>query len=294
MPVSSLMSVMSVAEFFLWALVAFLFWKKNLQHRFPAMNVYLLLRVGSMPVLLGLLYVQSLPTGHQEFFFPLYFGAYWLVYIASAVTLYFVTLEIFRTILSSLTGLIRLGNIVFRWAAVASLVFSLASISFAHPSINLVSDFAVALMRSVSVLELCLLGFLCMCMNTLKLSTRELAFGFALGIGIMQANDFILAALVAGNCSLNTPLQVGFESAILLTLGIWAVYCALPEPARKPVVMAANSTIYRWNEIAAALGHGTQVAVAPAGGSSSFFLSDVERVVEKVLTRNLAGNESKS
>jgi hypothetical protein len=66
----------------------------------------------------------------------------------------------------------------------------------------------------------------------------------------------------------------------------------LPERMRKPVIMPANSTIYRWNEIASALGHGTKVAVQqPANG---FFLTDVERVVEKVLTRNLQGNESKS
>ena len=56
--------------------------------------------------------------------------------------------------------------------------------------------------------------------------------------------------------------------------------------------MPANSTIYRWNEIAAALGHGTQVAVQQP--ANSFFLTDVERVVEKVLTRNLQGSESKS
>ena len=65
----------------------------------------------------------------------------------------------------------------------------------------------------------------------------------------------------------------------------------LPEPARKPVLMPVNSTIYRWNEIASALGHpGTQVAVQPAPGS--FFLSDVEKVVEKVLNRNFKDRES--
>ena len=66
---------------------------------------------------------------------------------------------------------------------------------------------------------------------------------------------------------------------------MWVVYCAMPERVRKPLVMPANSTIYRWNEIASALGHGTHVAVQqPANG---FFLTDVERVVDKVLTRNL-------
>jgi hypothetical protein len=59
------------------------------------------------------------------------------------------------------------------------------------------------------------------------------------------------------------------------------------------VVMPVNSAIYRWNEIASALGHtGTQVAVQH---SNSFFLTDVEKVVDKVLTRtNLQGSESKS
>jgi hypothetical protein len=58
-------------------------------------------------------------------------------------------------------------------------------------------------------------------------------------------------------------------------------------------VMPANSTIYRWNEIASALGHtGTQVAVQQP--SNGFFLTDVERVVEKVLARNLKDRESES
>jgi hypothetical protein len=56
--------------------------------------------------------------------------------------------------------------------------------------------------------------------------------------------------------------------------------------------MPVNSTIYRWNEIASALGHtGTQVAVPQPVGS--FFLTDVEDVVEKVLNRTLKSSESK-
>jgi hypothetical protein len=73
---------------------------------------------------------------------------------------------------------------------------------------------------------------------------------------------------------------------------MWVTYCALPEPARKPLMVPANSTIFRWNEIATALGHtGTQVAVQPAGG---FFLSDVEKVVEDTLSRNQKSHASAS
>src|ERR1700690_2517502 len=98
MPLAFAMSLISVVEFALWALLGFLFWKKGMHHRFPAMSVYLALRVGSMPVLVGLLYLQAQPWGHQ--YFPFYFYPYWAVYIASAVTLFFVTLEIFRSVLS--------------------------------------------------------------------------------------------------------------------------------------------------------------------------------------------------
>jgi hypothetical protein len=118
-----------------------------------------------------------------------------------------------------------------------------------------------------------------------------MAFGIALGFGLMSSNDFIIASLISRNTSLTAPLQFVYESVILAAIGTWITYCALPEPARKPVVMPVNSTIYRWNEIASALGHtGTQVAVQQP--ANAFFLTDVESVVEKVLTRNLKKRES--
>jgi len=114
-----------------------------------------------------------------------------------------------------------------------------------------------------------------------------------LGFGLMSANDFVQSLLISIHSSLTAPWQFVYESLILAAVGTWITYCALPEPVRKPVVMPANSTIYRWNEIASALGHtGTQVAVQqPASG---FFLTDVESVVERVLARNLKDRESES
>ncbi len=291
MPVNFAMSLMSAAEFVLWALLGFLFWKKGLRRRFPAMGSYLALRVASAPVLLLLLEGQS-RHWFNDYCFLMYFIAYWGVYIASAVLLYFVCVEVFRSALSSFTGLVKLGTVVFRWAALVSVIVSLASISFAHRGILIIPDFADGLMRSVSILELCLLAFLCLGMNALRVSVREMEFGIALGFGLMSTNDFVLASLISRHASLIAPLQFVYESLALAAIGIWTVYCALPEPARSPVVMPANSTIYRWNEIASALGHGTQVAVQQP--ANNFFLSDVEQVVEKVLNRNLKGSESKS
>jgi hypothetical protein len=120
-------------------------------------------------------------------------------------------------------------------------------------------------------------------MNALRLSARDMAFGVALGLGLMSANDFVQSMVISNYTSLTAPWQFVYESVILVTLGMWVAYCALPEPARQPLMMPANSLIFRWNEIATALGHtGTQVAVQPAGG---FFLTEAENAVEEALPR---------
>ncbi len=291
MPLNFAMAAMSGSEFLLWALLGYFFWAKKLQRRFPAMNAYLLLRVGSTPVLLFLLFGQS-RHWLNDYCFLGYFLAYWGVYIASAICLFFVAMEVFRSALTAFPGLVRFGLVVFRWAAVVSVIVSIASISYAHKGILIIPDLALGLMRSVSVLELCLLAFLCVSMNALKLSVRDLPFGLAMGFGLLTSNDFVIGSLLSRYASLTSPLQFVSEALTLFTLTIWSAYVVLPEPERKPVVVAANSTIYRWNEIASALGHtGTQIAVQSA---SSFFLTDVEKVVDKVLTRNLRESESKS
>lgn len=280
---------MSMVEFALWAVIAFLFWKKGLYRRFPAMGVYLALRLASMPFLLSVLYIYSQPWGRN--YFPVYFFTYWAVYLASAVLLFFVCMEVFRSALVGFPGLMKIGVVIFRWAVLVSVMVTFSTVSFAHRGLLAIPVLVMGVMRSVSLLELCLLGFLCLSMNALRLSVRDLGFGIALGFGVLSSNDFVVFSLMSQTPSLTTPLQFVYEAVTLATLGIWAAYCTLPEPARKPVVMPASSAIYRWNEIASALGHtGTQVAVPQA--ANSFFLTDVEKVVEKVLTKNLKSRES--
>ncbi len=281
---------MSLAEFALWTALGILFWKKTLYRRFPAMWSYLVLRVVATPVLLLLLFGQS-HHWLNDYCFVIYFFAYWAVYLTSVTMLFFICIEVFRSALSAFSGLTRFGTVAFRWAAVVSVIVSLATISYTNRGILILPEVALRLMRSVSILELCLLAFLCLSMNALRLSVRDMAFGIALGFGLMSTNDFVVGSMLSNNASLIAPLQFVYETLVLAALGIWVTYGALPEPVRKPVMMPVNSTIYRWNEIASALGHtGTQVAVSQP--ADSFFLTDVEKVVEKVLTKNLKRRES--
>ena len=283
------MFAMDAAEFLLVASVAFLFWRRKQHLRFPAMGSYLALRVVSMPVLIGLFLERTIShTWSMAYFF-----SFWAVYIVSTALLFFICIEICRSALSAFPGLMRFGIIIFRWTILVSVVVTLSTVPLLHRGFGFIPDIANALMHSVSLLELCLLAFLCLCMNALKLSVRDMAFGLALGFGAMATNDFIATLLISHNTPLTAPMQFFYEAMILGSLGVWVTYCALPEPVRKPLVMPANSTVYRWNEIASALGHtGTQVAVQQP--ATSFFLSDVEKVVDKVINRNLKNRESES
>lgn len=297
MSTDNAMTMMSAAEFLLSAALAFMFWKKGLSRRFRAMGTYLAMRVVANPVLSLLLLGRSGRLVHTREFqidcAQAYFFVFFAVYIASAILLYFICMEVFRNALTAMPGLQKLGVVIFRWAVLVSLIVTVSSVSFAHRGVLIISDISIPLMRSVSLLELCLLGFLCLSMNALRLSVRDMAFGIALGFGVMASNDFVTGTLISRYTSLTAPLQFVYQAIILLSLATWVIYCALPEPARKPVVVPVNSTIYRWNEIASALGHtGTQVAVQQP--ANSFFLTDVENVVEKVLKRNLQNRESES
>jgi hypothetical protein len=284
------MTALILVEFGLWAVLGFLFWRRKLHRRFQAMGYYLALRVVSAPLLAIAFHIQSQPWGRGYYF--LYFFGYWAAYIASAVLLFFVCIEVFRSALSGLPGLMKIGIVIFRWAILVSLVLTFSSTSLLHRGFAIVTDISIGLMRSVSFLELCLLAFLCLSLNALRLSIRDVTFGIALGFGLLASNDFVVVSFMSHHSSLTAPMQFVHEAIIMGSMGIWITYCALPQTVRKPVMMPVNSTIFRWNEIASALGHtGTQIAVVQQP-ANSFFLTDVEKVVEKVLTRNLHGRES--
>jgi len=235
------MSLLCLAESVLWAVLGFLFWTKKLHRRFPAMGAYLALRVASTPLLLLLLYGQAKHwlNGHCS---TVYFFVYWAIYIACTVLFYFICMEVFRSTLSEISGLQRLGTIVFRWAALVSVIVGSSTISFSHRGILFLPDITNRLIRLASVFELCLLAFLFLSMNALRLSVRDMAYGIALGFGLMSSSDFLLASFWSRKTLITDPVQFICESMILVALGMWVAYCAQAKPYNKPGLAQAAST----------------------------------------------------
>ena len=137
-------------------------------------------------------------------------------------------------------------------------------------------------MRSANVLELCLLVFLCLSMGALQLSSRDMAFGIALGFGLMSVNSFVSASLISAQTPTTVTVELANEALVLVSLGIWVAYALLPAKGRKPPVMLSSSAFYRWNEIACALGD-SDSPEDRTGPRYGLLDANVEMVVDKIL-----------
>jgi general stress protein CsbA len=258
--------------------------KADLRRIFPAMLVFLGVRVVS-DVFLNILLHAHLPIAGKTTYL-LYFSVYWLSFLVGSISIFYVVRQTFEAATHPLTGLKKPGRILFRWIGFISLIIVIAS--SIHPygwSLRSIPLAMIELMRCMSMLELCLLAFLAFTVHPLGLSFRSHVFGIGLGLGLLAATDMLVAAATHLGNSLATYVSLFGEIGTLTVFMTWCVYFFLPEPARKSMMMQANSQLLRWNEIASAFGHRSgQVVLTPA--PSSFFLQDVEKVVDRVMSRN--------
>ncbi len=249
----------------------------------PAMRAYLLVQaVGSL--LMNILINFHVMSPERRYI--AYFGVYWLTFFAGAVAIYYVMQQIFQQSLSPLPGLRRLGLVVFRWIALATLVFAIGSsvlpmgLHFAALESSLYGA-----MRSISIMEICLLVFLALSVHALGFSFRSRIFGVGLGFGISAAIDLIFSAIQQRHPEMVSYGNLFGELGILLALSTWILYFLRAEPERAMVTLPVTSPLLRWNEIANALGHPAgQVVLTPP--ASANFLHDVEKAVDKVLAKN--------
>ena len=266
------------------------FLRPGLRKQYPWLSSYLCLRAVTGVIVDFLLYGPLL--ANPMTYTKIYFLVQWSNFVISAILLFLSCLDVYKQAMAPLPGLVRMGTTVFRWAALASLLVTATTLTSISSGPQALVQIGMQMMRCVWTAELCLLAFLILSMKSLGLSPRSRPFGMAMGLGMMAAIDCIEFGIGGMRLSLSPSIQTVFEAATVLTLCLWIAYSTIPEPTRKPITVAVNSAIYKWDQIASALGHkGTQVAVQP---SHSFFLVDVEKVVERAFVRTLKGKESES
>ncbi len=213
-----------------------------------------------------------------------YFYVYWVSYGVGAILMLRVLHEMFRHAVRSIPGVQKLGQPIFLWAITVSLILAFASGMTPHTTgMNLLLAAAQVLMRSQSVLALCMVTFLAFASNTLGVPFRSRIFGVTFGFALMALNDLVTAAFAWRAPGLAVTANLIHESLYLASIALWAGYFLQPEPARRLVTMPVTSPLMRWNDVAQTLGNPAgQVAVSYPPS----FMTDVFDLVENVMGPN--------
>ena len=286
-----LINSLYAAEPVLMVVALFALWRSNEWRRFRALSAYFVLRLVSFVVLQGLLHLRQFVHVSRAIGYSCYFYGYWLLYIAGAIAVFFVILELFKSALEPLPGLKRLGLIAFRWVAcVSSIAAAAAVIIPGAKGSRLLLQICDQMMRCESIFLLSLLFFLMISAGKLGLSYRSRVFGVSFGFGIMAASNLVVSAFLL-KFNINnvhiaaSSISILDTSAGLLTMMVWSAYFFQQEPARHAVATPATSPLSRWNDIAMVLGP-SKGRIGLAAPASEFFLQDVEKVVDRILSKN--------
>ena len=192
---------------------------------------------------------------HSQTRYHLYFINYYGSFALEVGLGFGIIYSIYRLAMVPLPGLQRLGMIMFRWALGISLAVALTmAIGPRVTGADYLTRFIGQLQQTESVLTLCLLLFVCVTISPMGLSVRSRVFGVCLGFGVSATTQLVSSAWFSESLKLASTFSVVTGVAACLSLGIWALYFALPEPKRRIIMLPTTSPFLRWNQISAALG----------------------------------------
>lgn len=279
-------NLVTIIEPMLLGAALYAFARAKAFNAFPAFGFFLIFRF-TVDLSLGILLQAAklhLLEGHTAY--SIYFYAWWSSYLAGAVVVFLVIQEVLLRLVKLLPGFERLASEAFRWGTLSSLLVAIAlSIRPVKLNLTLLVSVADGAMRCVSVLELCLLAFVVIAMQTFRLSAKSWDFGITLGLALVAVSE-LFASIFAGHSNLTATVAHLPVIASIVASCIWTAYFLFaPQTAAK---RAASSSLVRLSEVAVALGPPPpRVAYA---ASPRFFLQDVEKAVDRVLENNTANH----
>lgn len=204
---------------------------------------------------LGLLLSSHILAHAPRLAYALYFYLYWGSYAIEAMLGFAVILSIYRLAMEPLPGLQALGMIMFRWAAAISLAIAIAIGFGPHVTSTVFIVRVVSQLQEIqSVLTLCMLVFVCIAIRPMGLSYKSRLFGVSAALGLMATCDLVIAAWLPQAKHMDAFLSTFAGLTMCVTLLIWSVYFAMPEPERRMILLPTTSPFFVWNQISMALG----------------------------------------
>ncbi len=261
----------------------FFLFRSNNHKRYPALTAFLLLVLLS-DLTFGFLRwfagsVENQAPSHA------YFWAFCWRDLLLGVLLVLVVQQLFREIMAPLPGLSRLAVLACRWVIAVTIIVSITSSHFPNISIaGMVAANVMKFLLCACALCILLLIFVTVIAKKVGLSYRSIPYGIALGLGIFALAEFAYNTLGHRHYGAIIPPGTGVHVSQLIACCVWAYYFLNHDAARVPIALPASSGLLRWNRIALAFGR--PVEQAPPAPKQEFFLTEVEKVVDKVLTEN--------
>ena len=214
-----------------------------------------------------------------------YFVTYYAFYLALTVVSFKLFYEIYRKATVAFPGFSRMGHSIFAWVLIIMFVLTFMNLGSANSGQDAIARAAINMVRAIETVSICVIAFLVYLIRSMGLSWRNKVFGIMAGFMIGSLSSLIQDLQYQFHMEMSPAMTLFYQFSGVAGLLIWIAYAFLPEPLPRPVTLPAESPVYRWSQIASALGTKTQVAVPEP--QHSFFLADVEKVVDKVFTRHM-------
>jgi hypothetical protein len=270
-------------------------WRKQLISKNRALASYLVAVLTMLAIEIPIMFFRkALGIEVHLAYRVLFYSTQFLSIVQSALILA-VIYSVFNAAMRPLKGLQRMGKLIFKWVAGVSVLLGIVIALGPHvfatgsPSTIAVTTVIERAQEGINVLTLCLLLFVCVAIKPLGLTFRSHIFGVALGLGVISMTELVQATWfwTVGAHSLYSPIYAVSASGYVVAFSAWGLYLAVPEPARKLILLPTTSPFFHWNRIAEALGD------APGNVAIGFNASMISPIETEMMTAMSKSNRER-
>src|SRR5262249_18439203 len=238
MTLKSFTEFLSVAGIVLQGALAVVLLGRKIWRRYPLFTGYAWF---SFVVCVVLYFLQE----HRRVFF---YG-YWIEEAISMGLGFAVVYEVFKSLFSAHSALLKLAGLIFRWTALALLVLGVVVILAQLPGATHLSKVVWVLEEATRIVEVGLLMFLFGASAAFGLHWKQAEFGIALGLGLFVAVQLATVTLRSQPGTqawyvLNVVSILAFDMSLL----VWLGYLLAPERVTSSGELPQRAQLEQWNQ----------------------------------------------
>jgi hypothetical protein len=178
-----------------------------------------------------------------------FFYTYYVEEAIGIILGFCVVYEVFRSLFSRHTALLKLAGLIFRWTVAALFCMALIVVLVQSPGGYSLTKAVLVMEEATRVVEVGLLMFLFVASGAFGLHWKQAEFGIALGLGLFVAVHLSTLALrshvgLQGWQVLNVVSILAFITSLL----VWLGYLLAPERVTNNGEVPKRAQLEQWNQ----------------------------------------------